>query len=163
MFRFRKLLCVTDSQQGEEYLRALYTTSQAPAGGSEGTKPWAGLRKSGFWWQLCAQGWSLLLGFPFTPLSCLFYSNQYREKHFDSQDWPLLTMPPMALVSRWVVSGSLQLHRRQAPLSLKFSSKSTRVSCHFLLQGDLPDPGTKPASPALQVDSLPSESPGKPK
>ena len=28
--------------------------------------------------------------------------------------------------------------------------------------GDLPNPGVKPWSPALQVDSLPSESPGKP-
>ena len=28
--------------------------------------------------------------------------------------------------------------------------------------GDLPDPGTEPMSPALQVDSLPSELPGKP-
>ena len=30
-------------------------------------------------------------------------------------------------------------------------------------QGDLPKPGTEPRSPALQVDSLPSELPGKPK
>ena len=29
--------------------------------------------------------------------------------------------------------------------------------------GDLPDPGIKPRSPALQVDSLPAELPGKPK
>ena len=29
--------------------------------------------------------------------------------------------------------------------------------------GDLPNPGMKPRSPALQVDSLPSESPGSPK
>ena len=28
--------------------------------------------------------------------------------------------------------------------------------------GDLPDPGIEPRSPALQADSLPSESPGKP-
>ena len=28
--------------------------------------------------------------------------------------------------------------------------------------GDLPDPGIEPKFPALQVDSLPSESPGKP-
>ena len=28
--------------------------------------------------------------------------------------------------------------------------------------GDLPDPGIEPGSPALRVDSLPSESPGKP-
>jgi len=28
--------------------------------------------------------------------------------------------------------------------------------------GDLPDPGIEPVSPALQADSSPSESPGKP-
>ena len=28
--------------------------------------------------------------------------------------------------------------------------------------GDLPDPGIKPRSPALQADSLPAELPGKP-
>ena len=31
----------------------------------------------------------------------------------------------------------------------------------FPSSGDLPDPGIKPRSPALQADSLPSESPGK--
>ena len=41
--------------------------------------------------------------------------------------------------------------------------KNTGVGCHFLLQGDLPDPGIKPESPALQADSLPSEPPGKQK
>ena len=35
--------------------------------------------------------------------------------------------------------------------------KSTRVGCHSLLQGDLPNPGIEPGSPALQADSLPSE------
>ena len=29
--------------------------------------------------------------------------------------------------------------------------------------GDLPNPGIEPESPALQVDSLPAELPGKPK
>ena len=29
--------------------------------------------------------------------------------------------------------------------------------------GDLPDPETKPRSPTLQADSLPSEPPGKPR
>ena len=33
---------------------------------------------------------------------------------------------------------------------------------HFLPPGDLPDPGIKHVSPALQVDSLLSEPPGKP-
>ena len=32
-----------------------------------------------------------------------------------------------------------------------------------LLQGNLPNPGTEPRSPALLVDSLSSEPPGKPK
>ena len=36
------------------------------------------------------------------------------------------------------------------------------MGCHFLLQGDLPDPGIKSRSPALQKDTLPSEPPGKP-
>ena len=31
----------------------------------------------------------------------------------------------------------------------------------FPSPGDLPDPGFKPGSPALQTDSLPSEPPGK--
>ena len=30
-----------------------------------------------------------------------------------------------------------------------FPGKNTRVSCHFLLQGDLPDPGIEPAFPEL--------------
>ena len=32
----------------------------------------------------------------------------------------------------------------------------------FPFPGDLPNPGIKPRSPALQVDSLPAEPPGKP-
>ena len=31
------------------------------------------------------------------------------------------------------------------------------MGCHVLLQGNLPNPGIEPASPALQEDSLPSE------
>ena len=34
--------------------------------------------------------------------------------------------------------------------------------CHFFLQGDLPNPGIEPWSPALQADSLLTELPGKP-
>ena len=39
-----------------------------------------------------------------------------------------------------------------------FPGKNTRVGCHFLLQGNLPDPGIEPGSPTLQADALPSES-----
>ena len=42
-----------------------------------------------------------------------------------------------------------------------FSGKNTGVGWHFLLHGNLPDPGIKPTSPespALQADPLPTES-----
>ena len=41
-------------------------------------------------------------------------------------------------------------------------SKNTEVGCQALLQGIFPTQGSKPRSPALQVDSLPSEPPGSP-
>ena len=41
--------------------------------------------------------------------------------------------------------------------------KNTGVDCHFLLQGNLPDPGIEPWSPTLQADALTSEPPGIPK
>ena len=40
--------------------------------------------------------------------------------------------------------------------------QNTGVGSHPLLQGIFPNPGIKPRSPALQVDSLPAESHGKP-
>ena len=40
--------------------------------------------------------------------------------------------------------------------------QNTGVGSLSLLQGNLPNPGIKPGSPALQVDSLPAESQGKP-
>ena len=36
-----------------------------------------------------------------------------------------------------------------------FTGKNTGVGCHFLLQGNLPDPGIEPVSLVLQADSLP--------
>ena len=41
--------------------------------------------------------------------------------------------------------------------------KDSGVGCHVPPPGDLPNPGIKLRSPPLQVDSLPSEPPGKPK
>ena len=46
-----------------------------------------------------------------------------------------------------------------------FPGKNTGVGCHFLLQGSLPDPGIKPASPAspaLAGGFFTIESPGRP-
>ena len=49
------------------------------------------------------------------------------------------------------------------PLSMGFSRQEYWSGLPFPSPGDLPNPGIEPRSPALQVDSLPSELPGKPK
>ena len=41
--------------------------------------------------------------------------------------------------------------------------KNTGAGSHSLLQGNLPRPEIEFESPALQMDSLPSEPPGKPR
>ena len=43
-----------------------------------------------------------------------------------------------------------------------FQARVLEWGSHFLLQGDLPDPGIKPGSSAVQADALPSKPPGKP-
>ena len=68
-------------------------------------------------------------------------------------------------VSLSTVSDSLQLHELQPTRLLcpwSYPGKNIRVGSHSLLQGNPPDPGIQPWSPALQADSLPSEPPGKP-
>ena len=50
----------------------------------------------------------------------------------------------------------------QAPLSMEFSRQEYWSGLPFPPSEDLPDPGIKPRSPALQADSLPSEPPEKP-
>ena len=44
-----------------------------------------------------------------------------------------------------------------------FSKQEYWSGLPFPSPGDLPDPGIKPRSPALQADALPSEPPGKPR
>ena len=48
----------------------------------------------------------------------------------------------------------------QASLSMGFSRQEYWSGLPFPSPGDLPDPGIKPRSPALQGDALPSEPPG---
>ena len=50
----------------------------------------------------------------------------------------------------------------QAPLSMGFSRQEYLSGLPFLSPGDLPDPGIKLGSPALQADSLPTKLSGKP-
>ena len=54
------------------------------------------------------------------------------------------------LVTPWTVAC-------QAPLSMGFSRQEYWSWLPFPSPGDLPDPGIEPGSPALQVDSLPTE------
>ena len=49
---------------------------------------------------------------------------------------------------------------RQAPLSTGFSRQEHWSGLPRHPPGDLPDPGIEPRSPALQMDSLPSEPQG---
>ena len=49
----------------------------------------------------------------------------------------------------------------QPPLSLEFSRQEYWSELPFPSSGELLDPEIKPGSPALQVDSLLSEPPGK--
>ena len=51
----------------------------------------------------------------------------------------------------------------QAPLCIGFSRQEYWSGLPFSFPGDFPDPETKPGSPALQTDSLPSEPSGKPR
>ena len=49
----------------------------------------------------------------------------------------------------------------QAPPSVEFSRQEYWSGLPFPSPGDLPKPGIKPGSPALQADTLPSKPPGK--
>ena len=58
-------------------------------------------------------------------------------------------------VTPWTVA-------HQAPLSMGFSRQEYWSGLPFPSSGNIPDPGIKPRSPALQADALTSESPGMP-
>ena len=70
-----------------------------------------------------------------------------------------------AVLSRSVVSDPWRLHVLQPTRLLcpwGFSRQEYWSGQPIPSPGELPDPGIKPRSPALQVDSLPAELPGKP-
>ena len=60
----------------------------------------------------------------------------------------------LLFVTPWTIA-------HQAPLSMEFPRQEYSSELPFPSPGDLPDPGIKPTSPALQADSLPSKPPGK--
>ena len=67
----------------------------------------------------------------------------------------LVTKSCPTLVTPWTTA-------YQAPLSMGFSRQEYWSGLSFPTPEDLPDPGIKPGSPALQAESLPSKLPGKP-
>ena len=75
-----------------------------------------------------------------------------------------LSAPVMLCVSPSVVSDFATpcTVAHQASLSMGFSRQEYWSGLPFPSPGDLPDPGIKPRSPALEADSLPCERPGKP-
>ena len=68
-----------------------------------------------------------------------------------SQSYPTLCNP--------VACSPLVAHK--SPLSIEFSRQENWSGLLFPSPGDLPDLGMEPKSLALQVDSLPSDPPGK--
>ena len=59
-------------------------------------------------------------------------------------------------------SVSSEVFLEMSSLAFIFPGQNTGVGSPCLLQGSLRNPGITPRSPALQVDSLPTEPPGKP-
>ena len=63
-------------------------------------------------------------------------------------------------LSRVRLFATLWTVAHQAPPSMEFSRQEYWSGLPFPSPGDLPNPGTKPGSPSLQADALPSEPPG---
>ena len=82
----------------------------------------------------------------------------FLESFFNST-WKWRESVSHSVVSESVTPGTVA---HQAPLSVEFPRQEYWRGLPFPSPGDLPDPGIKPGSPALPMDSLSSEPPGKP-
>ena len=88
---------------------------------------------------------SIILEF-FNEIKCLFLVDKVKVK----------------LLSRVRLFENIWTVAYRAPPPMGFSRQECWSGLPFPSPGDLPDPGIKPGSPALQADVLPSEPPGKP-
>ena len=94
----------------------------------------------------------------------------FYDKHSDFQkqvnmyiyNWITLLYNWNNIQSKQTLCNPMDL-AHQTPLSMKFSEREYWSGLPFPSSGDLPDPGIKPRSPAMQAASLLSEPPGKPK
>ena len=92
-----------------------------------------------------------------------FYNNKICDDRSQKRSWLCgeLCMHAKLLQSCLILCNSMDGH--QAPLSMGFSRQEYSSGLLFPPPGNLPDSGIKLRSPALQVDSLLSQPPGKPK
>ena len=94
----------------------------------------------------------------------LYGDGPYFQRYFLPKNDGLLTCKvSVCILSHVGLFAMLWTVAHHPPLSMGFSRQEYWSRSPFPPPGDLPDPGIKPRSPALQVDSLPSEPPGKPK
>ena len=91
-------------------------------------------------------------------LSCTAFINYLTVFHEHLGNFQFLIMcvsHSVKYVTPWTAA-------HQAPLCMEFPRQEYWSGWPFPSPRDLPNPGIKPRSPALQVDSLPSETPQKP-
>ena len=92
----------------------------------------------------------MALGSPAEPLDDSLLSSWVVE--FSVTGGGLVAKSCLTLATPWAVAF-------QARLSIGFSRQEYQSGLPFPSLGDLPNPGNKPESPALQADSLPTELP----
>ena len=84
------------------------------------------------------------------------------SRHLVSGNSQALDLLIMSVLSRIWLFATLWTVAHQAPPSMGFSRQEYWSGLPFPSPGDLPNPGIKPRSPALQADALTSQPPGKP-
>ena len=125
----------------------------------------------------CSTEWSRAKANRVLPKECTGHSKyhlpttQEKTLYMDITRWSILKSDWLSLQPKWEVKVKLLNHvwllmtpwtvAYQIHSSMGLSRQEYRTGLPFLSSGDLPNPGIKPRSPVLQVDSLPSEPPGK--
>ena len=84
-----------------------------------------------------------------------FYKDRYRSGAYGGRSGLITKLCPI-LATLWIVAC-------QDALSMGFSRQQFWNGLPFSSSGDLPDPGVELESRSLQAESLPSDTPGRPK
>ena len=112
-------------------------------------QPAGTLPAGGLWTETC-------LGFQPASLPCRRWKCQAsRITVVNSFKKMSLSLPIYCVLSCVQLFASLRTSARQASLSMGFSQQEYWRGLPRSSPGDLPNPGTEPASPELQADSLP--------